>query len=641
LTGNEVSLGNKLADDSEQSHYAAWSTTNGKITINNSRLNSFGKIYSSDGSIDINTADNSYLSGWAEVKGTGTLDIGLNGQNSVWDMQQSSVVSNLTMNKSRLNFTNNRTDFKTLTVNGNYNGNDSILNLRTSLGDDSSGTDKLIINGTATGTTNLLVTNMGGPGALTNQGIEVVRIADPNSTGIFQKQKDTRIVAGMYEYDVVKKGSNWYLTSEILNKPVDPSNPPDKPVDPSNPPDKPVDPSNPPDKPVDPSNPDKPVDPSNPDKPVDPSNPDKPVDPSNPDKPVDPSNPDKPVDPNNPAKPNNPNDTNGGISQSGTHYYRPESGSYFSNYAAANQMFVTRLHDRLGETQYIDALTGEKKVTSMWLRNIGGHQRSYDASGQLHTLENRHVMQIGGDIAQWSSNGLDRWHLGLMGGYGKNSSNTRSNKNGYRSVGEVEGYSVGLYGTWYANDKEKNGLHFDSWMLYNWFDNTVKGEKLSSETYKSKGFTASVEAGYSYKMGESGRDTYWIQPKAQVIWMGVTPDNHTEANGTIVKPGAKNNVQTRLGTRAYINGHNAIDDSTRRKLQPFVEANWIHNSNLFGVEMNGLKNTLSGTKNIGEIKAGVEGKISDNFNLWGNVSQSIGGNGYSNTQAQLGIKYSF
>ncbi|MEG2267397.1 MAG: autotransporter outer membrane beta-barrel domain-containing protein, partial [Acinetobacter sp.] len=101
---------------------------------------------------------------------------------------------------------------------------------------------------------------------------------------------------------------------------------------------------------------------------------------------------------------------------------------------------------------------------------------------QLHTLENRHVMQIGGDIAQWSSDGLDRWHFGLMGGYGKNSSNTRSNKNGYRSVGEVEGYSVGLYGTWYANDKDKNGLHFDTWMLYNWFDNTVKGEKLSSET---------------------------------------------------------------------------------------------------------------------------------------------------------------
>ncbi|MDN0121600.1 autotransporter outer membrane beta-barrel domain-containing protein, partial [Yersinia frederiksenii] len=45
---------------------------------------------------------------------------------------------------------------------------------------------------------------------------------------------------------------------------------------------------------------------------------------------------------------------------------RPESGAYSANLAAANTMFVTRLHDRLGETQYIDALTGEQKVTSLW-----------------------------------------------------------------------------------------------------------------------------------------------------------------------------------------------------------------------------------------------------------------------------------
>lgn len=34
-------------------------------------------------------------------------------------------------------------------------------------------------------------------------------------------------------------------------------------------------------------------------------------------------------------------------------------------------MFITRLHDRLGETQYTDALTGEQRVTSLWMRR--GH----------------------------------------------------------------------------------------------------------------------------------------------------------------------------------------------------------------------------------------------------------------------------
>ncbi|MGE9627972.1 autotransporter outer membrane beta-barrel domain-containing protein, partial [Escherichia coli] len=74
-------------------------------------------------------------------------------------------------------------------------------------------------------------------------------------------------------------------------------------------------------------------------------------------------------------------------------------------------------HDRLGETQYIDMLTGEKKVTSMWMRNVGAHTRFKDGSGQLKTQSNSYVLQLGGDLAQWSSDGLDRWHIGAMAGY--------------------------------------------------------------------------------------------------------------------------------------------------------------------------------------------------------------------------------
>ncbi|KYZ90247.1 hypothetical protein ACM47_22500 [Escherichia coli] len=80
---------------------------------------------------------------------------------------------------------------------------------------------------------------------------------------------------------------------------------------------------------------------------------------------------------------------------------RPESGSYIANLAAANTMFTTRLHDRLGDTQYIDMLTGEVKTTSLWMRNVGGHTRFKDSSGQLSTQSNRYVLQLGGDLAQW------------------------------------------------------------------------------------------------------------------------------------------------------------------------------------------------------------------------------------------------
>ncbi|KZO62279.1 autotransporter [Escherichia coli] len=325
------------------------------------------------------------------------------------------------------------------------------------------------------------------------------------------------------------------------------------------------------------------------------------------------------------------------------HQYRPEIGSYVANIQAANTLFNTRLHDRLGETQYTDLLTGEQKVTSLWLRNIGGHNRFKDRSDELNTQSNRYVLQLGGDIAQWSSNALDRWHLGLMAGYANSKSHTHSNLTGYNSRGQIDGYSVGVYGTWYANEADKTGTYVDSWLLYNWFDNTVSGEYLPSEKYHSDGITAAIEAGYTFRLGESAdtRTSYWLQPKMQLTWMDVKADNHTEDNGTLVEDSTEGNLQTRLGVKAYLQGHNAIDDHKARSFQPFVETNWIYNSRNYSVKMDGISDEIIGTRNIGELKVGVEGQLNPRLQLWGNVAQQLGDNGYSDTQGMLGMKYLF
>ncbi|WP_404979074.1 autotransporter outer membrane beta-barrel domain-containing protein, partial [Citrobacter amalonaticus] len=47
------------------------------------------------------------------------------------------------------------------------------------------------------------------------------------------------------------------------------------------------------------------------------------------------------------------------------------------------------------------------------------------------------------------------------------------------------------------------------------------------------------------------------------------------------------------------------------------------------------------TRNIGELKAGVEGQLTKNVALWGNIGQQIGDKGYSDTSAMVGIKASF
>ncbi len=534
--------------------------------------------------IKLNMTDNSLWSGASYITSAtaGTGVISLKMSDATWNMTNSSTLTDLTLNGgSVVNFGHaDGEPWQTLTINEDFTGNGGKLVFNTVLNDDTSETDKLKVLGNTSGNAFVAVNNIGGAGAQTVEGIEIIDVAG-NSDATFEKAG--RIVAGAYDYNVVQKGNNWYLTSFIPAPP--------EPEDPD---------------PVDPHDPD-PVDPD----PVDP------VDPIIPE-------PEEPVSP--PVT---------------EQQYRPEAGSYLANNYAANTLFMTRLHDRLGETQYTDMLTGEKKVTSLWLRNVGAHTRFKESSGQLKTQSNSYVMQLGGDLAQWSSDGLDRWHIGAMAGYANSQSRTQSSLTGYYSRGQVTGYSVGLYGTWYANEADKSGTYVDTWALYNWFDNKVMGQEQATEKYKSSGITASVEAGYSFKLGESERNSYWLQPKAQVVWMDVQADNHREANGTRVKDNTNGNLMTRLGVKAYINGHNAIDDGKSREFQPFVEANWIHNTQATSVKMDDVSNDMRGTKNIGELKVGVEGQITPRLNVWSNVAQQVGDKGYSDTRGMLGVKYNF
>ena len=484
----------------------------------------------------------------------------------------------------------------TLLIKGDYKGDAGTIFMQTRLGNDDSLTDRLVIEGNTSGSTDVVVNNAGGSGDATINGIEVIHVAGASEGHFAQKG---RIVAGAYDYSLVRgqaeQASNWFLVNTV----VDPEPHPE--------------PENPGD---------------NGGKPGAGGRPDPKPSPE----------PEAPGENGSePGAAGKPNPKPSPVTVS-----RPEAGIYSANMAAANTLFNSRLHDRLGETHYVDALTGEDKVTSMWMRNVGGHTRSKDSSGQLSTQSNRYVMQIGGDIAQWSSNKDDRFHLGVMAGYANQKSSTRSDVTHYRADGSISGYSAGVYATWLQDSIDNTGAYVDMWGLYNWFDNNVKGESLSSESYKSKGFTTSIEAGYTWKTGERDKDQqYFIQPKAQITWMGVDADDHHEANGTKVTAEGKGNIQTRLGVRAFINGRSTLDKGKERTFEPFVEANWVHNTKTFGTRLNDVKIEQAGTKNIGELKAGVEGQVSRNVNIWGNVAQQIGDKGYSDSSAMLGVKVNF
>jgi autotransporter family porin len=323
------------------------------------------------------------------------------------------------------------------------------------------------------------------------------------------------------------------------------------------------------------------------------------------------------------------------------------AGSYINNLASANRVFNHRLHDRLGEPGYINALhSGDENVSSLWMRHVGGHERSTLDNGQF-TRSNRYVMQMGGDLAQWSSNGQDRWHLGVMGGYANVHSNTHSYHSDDRSDGRISGYSAGLYGTWFQNGADNTGPYVDLWLLYNWFDNSVTSSHNDREDYRADGLTASIEGGHTFKVGEfhgslGTLNAWYIQPQVQVTWMGVNDKSHLRHDATRFETQGDDNIQTRLGVRTYINSHHKMDDGKHREFQPYLEVNWIHNTETYGVSSMGRSLSVNDTENLAEVRAGLEAKLNNHLSVWSNVGvQFVGPRKYSDMQGMLGVKASF
>ena len=112
----------------------------------------------------------------------------------------------------------------TLTINGNYAGTIGLVKINTALGSDASATDKLVVNGNTSGTTRLQVTNAGGTGAATVNGIQVVQVTGSSSDSNFALASPVQ--AGAYEYGLHRGGrtdgdaNSFYLSSVYAPPPT-------------------------------------------------------------------------------------------------------------------------------------------------------------------------------------------------------------------------------------------------------------------------------------------------------------------------------------------------------------------------------------------------------------------------------------
>lgn len=519
----------------------------------------------------------------------------------------------------------------TLKVNGNYIGNNGLLVFGTTLGGDDSISDRLLISGDTTGTSRVAVTNLGGNGAQTLNGIELITVGG-KSSGEFVQQG--RIVAGAFEYHLTRgkndETSNWYLSNykDDVGGSGSGGDNEGNGIDSG---------SNEAGSGSGGGNEGNGIDSGNNEDGVGSAGSG--------------SNEGQNGDSDSGSHEGN---IDGGVTESGEdnagidankiQLLRPEGGVYSASLIAADTMFRSNLSDRLGETEYTDNITGEDKSTSLWIKNRGSHSRYTDKSGQLKTRSNSYTLLMGGDMARFNSDNGSSLRIGALAGYGYSHIRSGSILSGYSARGIVKGYTLGLYSTWFGDGSSEHGPYLDALLQYSWFNNTINGEGLSAEKYDSKGLNTTFETGYVIAMGNLGRHeelNWYVQPLISATWSGIRSDTHHESNGTEIRGDGNDNITTRLALKSFLKGHSTLDEGKQRNFKPFVETSWIHNTELRGITMDGVTVSQAGTRNIGELKLGVEGRIAPELNLTGYVSQKMGGKGYSESQAMLGLKYSF
>lgn len=142
------------------------------------------------------------------------------------------------LNAGRIDLTNGITGPEdSFTITGDYTGDGGSLRLETTLGNDASPSDRLVVSGgTASGTTGIDIVNSGGAGAVTNlDGILLVDAINGGTTSGSAFSLASRVAAGPYEYLLFRGGvsagsdQNWYLRSTIVPGPQPAPPPPGAP----------------------------------------------------------------------------------------------------------------------------------------------------------------------------------------------------------------------------------------------------------------------------------------------------------------------------------------------------------------------------------------------------------------------------
>ena len=311
------------------------------------------------------------------------------------------------------------------------------------------------------------------------------------------------------------------------------------------------------------------------------------------------------------------------------------AGSYLG-VAAAAQLFDISLHDRMSNRSWLTANADGSIAASFWMLETVSNERYGDSTGQIDVHDTASTTTVGSDILSGLAAG-GTWYAGAMFSYATEDTKSRSNRTALDSRADTDAWAAGLYAGWQLNGADRTGPYVDGWVLWTDAESDVKGGNVS-ETVDGNGLSASIEAGWGFKAlsynahGQAG-DIY-VEPHVSVTWFGYEADDVSNDVHDVTFEG-KDNIRTKLGVKTYAFG------KTTGGFSPYVELNWIHNTETYGVTMSGVTVDQVGAENQGEVRAGADWRINDAFSIWGHFGITSGSDGYSNREGSLGVRYRF
>ncbi|TCV69938.1 autotransporter outer membrane beta-barrel domain-containing protein [Pseudomonas fluorescens] len=360
---------------------------------------------------------------------------------------------------------NTRTN-DTLTVQGNYVGDNGQLHVQTAVGADGSASDKLVVNGgTLTGNTAITVTNLGGTGALTTQdGIEVVQAQGGAVSNVNAFSLAQSVSAGAFDYRLFKGGvsgnpDNWYLRSTVVAGPVA-----------------------------------------------------API----------PTAPPTPGAPPVPTLPPLPTAVPGAAP---IPLYRPEVPTWSVLPPAAAQLTLMALgtfHDRQGDQRL---LTETGAFGAGWSRVYGVDlDRTWAGTVTPQFDGSIKGFQVGNDLYSSLLSGGQTQRIGFFVGHTELNGNVKGFNLGFegRHAGKIEldGDSYGLY--WTLTDP--NGGYVDTVVMGTRLNGDNRSERGLKIDNRGHALTASAETGYPFKM-----TTDWdFEPQVQIIYQKVSLDTQND-----------------------------------------------------------------------------------------------------------------